>query len=267
MDHVPDDFDWVAAQAKCSAASMFDRLRTHVREDVQRRNGLFDREDGWKFEFDEDGDAFEASRVVTAGGFTGPKVAALVRFERAGPRIHVHSEDIDIDFTAVVTLDVGGLCRFVVGEAMYSDWASANRPAASSPGRDYSFPDLNPPRPRLVRLRRTADEHAPRAPLEKARFDEVPKQHLAHLSVEACHLRGVSGGELRAGYLQEQMLDTCERLFETPRLEWLRHGLGSSQLLAISASGERDRIAVPDPWLMHAEIAFAHRRPRVVPGL
>ena len=121
QEHVPDDFDWVAAQAKCSAASMFDRLRTHVREDVQRRNGLLDRDDGWTFEFDEEDDAFDVSRVVESG-LGGPTVAALVRFERTGPRIHVHSEDIDLDFTAVVALDVTGLCRFVVGEAMYSDW-------------------------------------------------------------------------------------------------------------------------------------------------
>ena len=51
QEHVPDDFNWVAAQAKCSAALMFERLRTGVREDVQRRNGLFNRHDGWKFEF------------------------------------------------------------------------------------------------------------------------------------------------------------------------------------------------------------------------
>jgi len=121
QDHVPGDFDWVAAQAKCSAALMFDSLRTHVKEDVQRRNGLLDRADGWTFEFDEDGEAFEASRVV-GSGLRGPTIAALVRFERTGPRIHVRSEDIDLDFTAVVSLDVTGLCRFVVGEAMYSEW-------------------------------------------------------------------------------------------------------------------------------------------------
>jgi hypothetical protein len=45
-----------------------------------------------------------------------------VRFERAGPRIHVHSEDVDVDFTAILTLDPAGQCRFVVGEALYTDW-------------------------------------------------------------------------------------------------------------------------------------------------
>jgi hypothetical protein len=121
QEQVAEDFNWVAAQARCSAALMFERLRTGAREDVQRRNGMFDQNDGWKFEFyDEDGNQFEVSRVVTPG-FTGSR-SALVRFERVGRRIHVHGEDSDVDFTAVVTLDVTGLCRFVVGEAMYSEW-------------------------------------------------------------------------------------------------------------------------------------------------
>jgi hypothetical protein len=120
-EQVPDDLDWVSAQAKCSAAAMFERLRTRVREDVQRRNGIFDRQDGFTFEFHDDGDAFEASRG-TPSGPQGTTVDALVRFERAGRRIRVYSEEIDVDFTAVVALDVSGLCRFVVGEAMYSEW-------------------------------------------------------------------------------------------------------------------------------------------------
>jgi hypothetical protein len=118
MSHDQDDFDWVSAQAKCNAASLFERLRSKVRDDVLRRNGIFDRGNAWKFEFEDDGDAFEVSRVAAAGS----SVDAVVRFERAGPRIHVHSEEVDVELTAVVALDVSGQCRFVVGEAMYSDW-------------------------------------------------------------------------------------------------------------------------------------------------
>ena len=117
QEHAPDDFDWVGAQAKCSAALMFERLRTRVEEDVRRRNSLFDRQDGWKFEFYGEDDMFEVSRLVAQG-----KVRGVVQFERAGRRIHVQGEDVDVDFTAVVTVDTPGVCRFVVGEAMYSDW-------------------------------------------------------------------------------------------------------------------------------------------------
>jgi hypothetical protein len=120
-EHARDDFDWVAAQSTCNAASMFERLRTRVREDVQRRNGLFDRDDGWKFEFAEEVDQFEVTRIV-GSAIMRPRVTALVRFARGGPRIHVQGEDVDVEFTAIVTIDPSGACRFVVGEAMYSDW-------------------------------------------------------------------------------------------------------------------------------------------------
>jgi hypothetical protein len=119
-DQAPDEFDWVSAQAQCNAASMFERLRTQVREDVQRRNGLLGRTDGWRYECETEDDAFEVSRVT--GSLVDPKTSAVVTFERTGQRIQIHSEDIDVDFTAIVTLDVGGVCRFVVGEAIYSDW-------------------------------------------------------------------------------------------------------------------------------------------------
>jgi hypothetical protein len=120
-DHVSDDFDWVGAQAKCSTQSMFERLLTRVREDVQNRNGLFDRDDQWRFEFHEDEGEFEVSRLVPTGR-TGTRAGALVRFVRTGRRIHVQGEDIDVDFVAVVALDVTGQCRFAVGEAMCADW-------------------------------------------------------------------------------------------------------------------------------------------------
>jgi hypothetical protein len=120
QDQASDEFDWVSAQAQCTVVTMFERLRTQVRADVQRRNGLLGRTDGWRFEFETEDDAFEVARV--SGSLVDPKTNAVVTFERAGRRIHIHSEDIEIDITAIVTLDVGGACRFVVGEAIYSDW-------------------------------------------------------------------------------------------------------------------------------------------------
>jgi hypothetical protein len=91
-----------------------------------------------------------------------------------------------------------------------------------------------------MRRRRTADEHAPQAPLKKARFNEVLQQDSAYLPVEACHLRGVGGGEPCAR-VDEQIPDTRECFFDTSRLEWLRHVCGWSSLRAIWAFGERDR--------------------------
>lgn len=105
----------------------FERLQAGVQEDVARRNAIDRRNDGWTFEFhregegerevEGEGDEFEVSRVTA-----GRRITAVVRFERIGRRIHVQGEDVDVDFTAVVTLDPTGVCRCVVGEALYSDW-------------------------------------------------------------------------------------------------------------------------------------------------
>jgi hypothetical protein len=120
-DTTSDEFDWVSAKAKCTAAVMFERLRAGVKQDVERRNALVGLDDGFRFEFSEEGGAFEVARVE-GSRVSRANVAALVRFERAGPRIHVRSEDVDVDFTAILMLDPAGHCRFVVGEALYADW-------------------------------------------------------------------------------------------------------------------------------------------------
>jgi len=94
----------------------------------------------------------------------------------------------------------------------------------------------------LLQIRRGADERPPGRSLKKARFDEALKQHPTHLPVEACHQSDVSGGELYAACLREQLLNTCKRLFEAPRLAWLRHGALLSQLLLMWPSvNETDR--------------------------
>jgi hypothetical protein len=111
---------------------------------------------------------------------------------------------------------------------------------------------------------RLADEHTSTALLEKTRFDEVLKHDPAHLLVEACHLRGVSGGELHTVRFHEQKLDTGERFLETPRRGWLRHVFPHS---FGKWAPLNDRSRVSDTWLMDAEIALAYRPPRVVPGL
>ena len=120
-DNAPDQFQWVSAQAECTAAVMFERLRAGVKQDVERRNALVGFDDGSRFEFSEDGEAFDVARLE-GSRFTDPKTAALVRFERAGRRINVRGEDVDVDFTAILTLDPAGQCRFVVGEALYAEW-------------------------------------------------------------------------------------------------------------------------------------------------
>jgi hypothetical protein len=138
QEHTPDDFDWVGAQSKCSAASMFARLQAGVKEDVQRRNGLLARDGRWTFEFQEDSGEFEVSRVVALGA-TGSTVAALVRFERAGRRIHVHGDDVDFTAARMVSTRSGSEpCRVSGRVGIPSGLSkrpqySARRPDVSSP--------------------------------------------------------------------------------------------------------------------------------------
>jgi hypothetical protein len=96
-----------------------------------------------------------------------------------------------------------------------------------------------------VRSRRTADEHASQTLLEKARVDKIPKHDPAHLSVETCHLSGISGGEPDTRSQHEQTLDTCERFVETPCLQWPRHLRCSLQFPGDIEVNETTRRAKP----------------------
>ena len=145
---------------------MFDRLHRSVKLDVERRTRLSGRQEGWKFEV-EDGDGQFRSPARRRFDLQQLQITALVRFEREGRRIHVHGEDVDVDFTAVVALDAAGVCRFVVGEAMLTrsgrsgGWRSSNcssrsrrrrsEPAAAASISRHFNPSASRPdnRPRL----------------------------------------------------------------------------------------------------------------------
>jgi len=110
-----DNFDWVTAQASCSAATMFQKLLDGARSDVDRRNGAaFGRKDNWRFEFHEHDEGFEVVRIAGSG--------ALVTFRLDGPRINITGEGIDVEITAVVGINAHGDCRYYVGEAEYVGW-------------------------------------------------------------------------------------------------------------------------------------------------
>jgi hypothetical protein len=113
-----DSFDWVTAQAGCSAEMMFQRLLDGAKADVDRRNGAtFGRKDGWRFELHEDEEGFEVTRHADA-----KKDAAFVTFQREGPRINIDGDGVDVRITAVVGINAHGDCRYYVGEGEYLGW-------------------------------------------------------------------------------------------------------------------------------------------------
>ncbi|MEZ5286385.1 MAG: hypothetical protein R2712_16565 [Vicinamibacterales bacterium] len=119
-DYATEHFDWVTAQARCTAATMFDRLLEGAREDVSRRNAVPDRDEGWRFECHNEDGRFEVVRTTESGAPSSQ--GAFVAFERVGPRIHVHGDGVDVDFTAIVGINASGECRYYVGEAEYLGW-------------------------------------------------------------------------------------------------------------------------------------------------
>lgn len=116
-----DDFDWVTAQAACTAGAIFGRLLHGVRHDVERRNALPDRGDQFRFEVREDEGAFDVVRTI-GDPANATDVDAVVTFELAAPRINVKGDGVEVDFTAVAGLNPAGACRLFVAEAEYTEW-------------------------------------------------------------------------------------------------------------------------------------------------
>ena len=114
-----DTFDWVTAQAGCSAELMFEKLQDGARADVERRNGAtFGRRDDWRFEFHADqGEGFEVVRIAGSS-----KESAIVTFQREGLRIDITGDGVDVQITAIVGINPHGDCRYYVGEVEYLGW-------------------------------------------------------------------------------------------------------------------------------------------------
>ncbi len=113
-----DNFDWVSAQAGCSAVQMFQRLQDGAKADVDRRNAAASgRSDNWRFEFHEGDDGFEVVRVAASS-----KDGAAVTFAREGPRINIDGDGVDVRITAVVGINPSGECRYFVGELEFLGW-------------------------------------------------------------------------------------------------------------------------------------------------
>jgi hypothetical protein len=113
-----DNFDWVTAQAGCSAVQMFQKLQDGAEADVNRRNAAApNRSDNWRFEFHAGDDGFEVVRIAASS-----KDGAAVSFALDGPRINIDGDGVDVRITAVVGINPAGDCRFFVGELEYLGW-------------------------------------------------------------------------------------------------------------------------------------------------
>jgi len=113
-----DNFDWVTAQAGCSAVQMFQNLQDGAKVDVERRNlAASGRSDTWRFEFHDGDEGFEVVRIAASS-----KDGAAVTFALDGPRINIDGDGVDLRITAVVGINPAGECRYFVGELEFLGW-------------------------------------------------------------------------------------------------------------------------------------------------
>jgi hypothetical protein len=113
-----DNFDWVTAQAACSAVEMFQKLQDGAKADVDRRNfAASTRNDNWRFEFHAGEDDFEVVRIAPSS-----KDGAAVSFTLNGPRIDIDGDGVEVRMTAIVGINPAGQCRYFVGELEFLGW-------------------------------------------------------------------------------------------------------------------------------------------------
>jgi hypothetical protein len=114
-----DNFDWVTAQAGCSAELMFEKLQDGARADAERRNGAtFGRRDDWRFEFHADeGEGFEVVRIAGSS-----KESAIVTFRREGARIEITGDGVDVQISRSSASTPTAIAVTTFGEIEYLGW-------------------------------------------------------------------------------------------------------------------------------------------------
>jgi|ERR1035441_4040488 hypothetical protein len=111
-----NDFDWVTAQAACSSASVFERLRMQIEQDVKIRQALRPKNALYDFRFVSEGKRFV---VIVEGN----EIYKAVRFSLSDTAIDVHDAAVERPmFQASLTLGDDGECRLKVGDKEYDFW-------------------------------------------------------------------------------------------------------------------------------------------------
>jgi hypothetical protein len=114
----PSDFDWVTARHQCSVAKMFEALHLEAKANVETMNRLAP-ERPWNF-------------VDAGGGFS---VSRRTEFGQRGVRFTVNDQsavvvtghNAPVNFTASITLNDDGECRFLVDGQELDRWQVLRR--------------------------------------------------------------------------------------------------------------------------------------------
>jgi hypothetical protein len=117
----PSDFDWVTIRAGCSALNMFALLKQDAAKNVEAMKAV-SKLSGAEIpiSFFDNGTSFGAARRTYRGEMG-------VRFNLYGDEIAVTGLNVDVTFTATLTLNDQGECRFLVDGQTLDRWQVLRR--------------------------------------------------------------------------------------------------------------------------------------------
>ena len=118
----PSDFDWVTARAQCSALTMFELLKADVQKNVETMKAIVAaRGQESSYRFHASGELLSVTRFWY-GEEIGVKVSLY------GEQFEVGSKGVGADgFSATLTLDDSGECRFLVDGERLDRWQFLRR--------------------------------------------------------------------------------------------------------------------------------------------
>jgi hypothetical protein len=119
MRDLPSDFDWVAERTKCSAAKMFELLKLGAIRNIETINASGQ----VKAQIVEPYSGTFSVIRFSARGDGHPSV----RFTLVEDEIDVAGQGVEVGFTARLTLNDDGECRFLVAGVELALWQVLRR--------------------------------------------------------------------------------------------------------------------------------------------
>ena len=115
------DFEWVRARAECSIGIVFQKLKDHVKGDMEKRLELREKGERVKFQMGEKepADSFSVYREGEHQGVYGLK---SLKFVMQRHNILVVDDNDVVQLSAALTLDNEGLCKLQVKGENLEEW-------------------------------------------------------------------------------------------------------------------------------------------------
>jgi len=117
----PSDFDWVTVRAGCSALNMFGLLKQDAQKNVEAIKAATKLQGSeMPVSFFDNDNSFGVVRRTYVGEIG-------VRFNLYQDEIRIESQGVKVSFTATLTLNDDGECRFMVDAQTLDRWQVMRR--------------------------------------------------------------------------------------------------------------------------------------------